>query len=87
MRFYVMCKVQIFNKPFSFYINPKCHLQVFKILFKAFYSDQDILDFLDTCSTFVKKRLVNKSFEFIGREKDCTKKIKLMSGFRLQTPS
>ena len=34
---------------------------------------------------FVEKRLVNKSFQFIGIEKWYDKKIKLMSWIRLQT--
>ena len=33
-------KVQIFDKPISFYIKPEFYLKVLKFVFKAFYSDQ-----------------------------------------------
>ena len=63
--------MQIFNKPFGFYLKPKFPWKVFKCLFKSLSSDEAFGDFLDTCSTFFafsKKRLVNKSFEFIEKE-------------------
>ena len=48
-----------------------------KFVFKAIYSNQALRDFLDTFSTFsgiCKKRLVNKSFKFLGIEKEYDKK-------------
>ena len=57
-----------------------------KYTFKAFYSDQAFWDFLDTCSTFsvvCKKRLVIKSFEFLGIGKEYDEKFQ----FRLQNQS
>ena len=57
----------------SIFIKNINFLQKFlKFVFKAFYSDQAFWDFIETCSTFsvvCKKRLVNKSFEFLGIEK------------------
>ena len=50
-----------------------------KFVFKAFNSDQAFGDFLDTFSTFcyLQKKLVNKSFKFLGIEKEYFKKISI----------
>ena len=46
-----------------------------KLVFKAIYSHQVFQDFLDTCSTC----MVNKSFVFLGMEKEYDKQIKIMT--------
>ena len=75
--------MHIFYKPFFFYIlNLNFLKKVTKCVFKAFFSDQAFLDFLDTFSTFSivsKKRLVDQSFEFyfLGIEKEYDTKIQI----------
>ena len=51
-----------------------------KFVYKAFYLDQAFWDFLYTYSTYsavCKKRLVNKSFEFLVIKKNLTKNLNL----------
>ena len=57
--------MQIFISHLIFILNLNFLKKSFKCVFKAFYSDQALWDYLDTCSTFsavCKKRLVNKKF-------------------------
>ena len=56
----------------------------FKFVFKAVYSYQAYCDFLDPCSIFSvvhKIRFGNKSFEFLGIEKEYEKNL-FMGYFR-----
>ena len=79
--------MQMFNKPFNFISNQNFLKKSWKLVFKAFYSDHALWNFLDTCRTFsvvYKKKVCLQKFWVLRYRKGISQKILLLSvGCRL----
>ena len=65
--------------PFNFYLKPDFLEKSLKCVIIAFYLDQAFWEFWDSCtfSAVCKKRLANKSFDFLGIEKEYDKEFSI----------